>query len=317
MNLRDYLASALLLPAPYLDAISRSASRRYKRLFLPKRDGSKREVFHPSRELKLLQRWLAETVVSKFPVHPAATAYRPGLGIRQNAERHLENRFLLRLDLKEFFPSIQEDDIRAFLALQSSVEGATTVWDEDSVGFFLGIVLKDRRLCIGAPSSPALSNAVCIELDRNLDALASGLDGTYSRYADDLFFSTNRIGELGAVERRVAEILRRLSYPRGLALNRDKTRYSSMKTRRAVTGVVLTCERQASSRHCSLGRKRKRLLRGMIHRLESLDMQERLYLAGWLAHAKSLEPDFINRLVLKFGSDRIIGSMNMNWKPAV
>ena len=63
-------------------------------------------IHHPARELKTLQRWLLRRVISDFPVHSAAVAYRNGVTIWDNALAHVRNHFLLRMDLTDFFPSI-------------------------------------------------------------------------------------------------------------------------------------------------------------------------------------------------------------------
>jgi len=161
-------------------------------------------------------------------------------------------------------------------------------------------VCKNGRLTIGAVTSPALSNTVCVELDHRVSDLCATQDVQYTRYADDLFFSTNNPGVLGTMPEQIEHILRSLPCPSGLRLNPSKTFHASKKSRRSVTGLILTSECGVS-----IGRKMKRRIRGMIHTLNDLDVTERQWLAGYLAHCKGVEPEFLNRLILKFGAQRI------------
>ena len=91
-----------------------------------------------------------------------------------------------------------------------------------------------------------------------------------------------------------------LGCPAALAIKESKTRHSSRRGRRQVTGLVLR-----SDEAVGIGRKRKRYIRGLIHRFRSLPDLEKRRLAGLLAFARSIEPDFINALILKYGPERI------------
>ena len=132
-----------------------------------------------------MQRWLLAYVLDGLPVHPAAMAYRKGKSIFLNASLHADSRYLLRMDCKDFFPSITDSDLKLLIAARPA---AFSTWQPFEVELFCKLVCKDGRLTIGAPTSPALSNAVCYELDSQLSEISKSLDITYSRYADDLFF---------------------------------------------------------------------------------------------------------------------------------
>ena len=117
-------------------------------------------------------------------------------------------------------------------------------WGVEDRTLFAQIVCRFGRLTIGAPTSPALSNALCFALDSQLAALSLELGVTYTRYADDLFFSTTQRDVLGHLQGATAEILRALDCPAGLQLHEDKTRHSSKRGRRQVTGLVLGSDGQ-------------------------------------------------------------------------
>ena len=120
---------------------------------------------------------------------------------------------------------------------------------------------------------------------------------TYTRYADDLFFSASAPGVLAAVEAELPIILANIDCPAGLQVNKAKTRHSSKKRRRRVTGLVL-----GSAGEVSVGRHLKREIRALIHRYDSLDKDAKTRLAGTLAYINGVEPNVINRLIMKYGA---------------
>ena len=292
------MATGLGLPEGVVQALARKASHSYKSYTIPKRTGGVREIHHPSKELKALQRWLLQNVIGKWPVHPAAMAYRPKVSILQNARKHVGSRFLLRMDFKGFFPSITSDDVKLFL--RNSGFSQQENWDGTDVELFTSIVCRNGRLTIGAPSSPALSNALCYELDHKLESLAHERSTVYTRYADDLFLSTEQPDVLKDFRDLVVSVVTSLACPAALVVNESKTRHSSKKRRRRVTGLVL-----GSDNRVGVGRWRKRYIRGLIHRFPSLSPTDKGSLAGLLSFARSVEPDFVNALILKFGVKRV------------
>src|SRR6266446_5286765 len=104
----EQAASRLALPIPFLLKLATTASHRYKTYTIPKRTGGTRTIHHPARELKLLQRWLLQNVLTALPVHTAATAYSKESSIRRNAEMHVANNYILRVDFHNFFPSLKD-----------------------------------------------------------------------------------------------------------------------------------------------------------------------------------------------------------------
>lgn len=298
MPLLDEICRGLGLPSQLILGVARQADHAYKEYGIPKRGGGTRLIEHPSRPLKALQRWLLKRLIGEWPVHACAIAYRKGYSIRDNADPHRTSRFLLRVDIQDFFPSITREDIHQFLWMTRP--HGTEGWDDQDRDLFLHIVCRRERLTIGAPSSPALSNAVCLALDTRLAAVAADANVRYTRYADDLYFSTLRPEVLGLLADRVQEVVESIPVPGGLRINHAKTWHSSKKGRRVVTGLIL-----GSDGRISLGRSRKRLIRSQVYRYAESSPEGRAGLAGLLAFAKSIEPDFINALVLKYGVDRV------------
>jgi RNA-directed DNA polymerase len=111
-------------------------------------------------------------------------------------------------------------------------------------------------MTIGAPSSPLLSNILMYEFDLNVHEWCRNRGIIYTRYADDMFFSTNRANLLKEAETFVLHKVNTISCPHNLEINHKKTRHVSKKGRRNITGLVIT-----SSGEISVGRKRKRYIK--------------------------------------------------------
>ncbi len=276
----------------------RRASHMYKVYTIPKRNGvGIRVIEHPSKQLKVLQRWINVRLLSKLPVHESVFSYKRQVGIAQHAAQHTGSRFLLRIDLKDFFPSISQVAVVALLAAHRNIL-APALSDAD-VELVSEIVCRSRRLTIGAPSSPALSNAILYEFDRDLCSYCNTRDITYTRYEDDLFFSTaipNILTEmLGLVRDRLRHIP-------GLSLrvNENKSTFTSRKRKRLVTGVVITPESRLS-----IGRHQKRKIRSLLFQFSrnELSPQETSHLKGLVSFAMGVEPELINALRRKFGEE--------------
>lgn len=297
MILLEQMSHSLGLPRRYLIGWASKASHAYFTYTIPKASGGVRTIHHPAKELKGLQRWLQRHVISRWPLHDSATAYRKGKSIRDNAEHHSQSRFLLKLDLEDFFPSITSTDVRRYLMKGPP---GTESWTNSDRELFCEFTCRYGELTIGAPSSPGLSNALAYDLDVLLHAIAEQYNLTYTRYADDLFFSTRDRDVLQNVPALVENVLRDLAVPANLRLNHSKTRHLSKRHRRLVTGLVI-----GSRGEVSIGRARKRYIRRQVHRLPDLTLEERVELRGLLAYARGVEPDFINALILKYGAARV------------
>jgi RNA-directed DNA polymerase len=298
MTLLEQMSRGLALPIPFIKGTARKATHAYKVYAIPKRDGDARRIEHPAKPLKSLQRWLLRSVVERWPVHEAAFAYVKHRNIRDHARVHAASNYLLRMDFADFFPSIQASDIALFLA---TTPPGTADWTANDHDLFVQIVCRHDRLTIGAPTSPSIANAICIKLDHACESIAASLGTRYTRYADDLFFSTRDRNVLHDIPGRVAALLPALDFPRGLQLNSDKQQHSSKKRRRQVTGIVLSSDGRAV-----LGRERKRFIRRQIHRISTLTDKEHRSLSGLLGFAADIEPQFINALILKYGHAAVI-----------
>src|SRR5665213_1610163 len=287
------LGAAMLLSEQELVRLVRSAPRRYKVFQIPKRTpGQSREIAQPAREVKALQYWVMNSVLSQFAVHPAAIGYTRGQSIASNARPHIHGRFLLKLDFRDFFPSIKAKDFKVFVAQQQTDLDDGEIEALSRILFWKPKGTNDLRLSIGAPSSPLLSNILMSKFDEQVAASCSDLDVAYTRYADDLSFSANASAKLQQTEEMVTAFCRDLKSPR-LTINPEKTVRVSKKKSRRITGLVISNDAKVS-----LGRDQKRRIRANVHYFvtEKLDRDECLKLRGMLAFVNSVEPSFMVRL---------------------
>jgi RNA-directed DNA polymerase len=311
MDLFEFLYQSLLISKRDLEKFSSTAPYRYKVYTIPKRNGKGvRTIAHPSKELKMVQRICVKHLDELLNIHDAAMGYRNGLSIKDNAEAHSKNRFLLKMDFKNFFPSIKP------LLFFHICRQREVVFSQDEKTFLRHILFRKSkgenmfRLSIGAPSSPLVSNFVMSTFDKVVTKYCLENKITYTRYADDLAFSTNIKGALFGVPAIITNILNEST--RGtIDINEEKTVFSSKKHNRHITGVTL-----ANDGTLSLGRQKKRKISAMVHQfsINLLDPNQIPNLQGQISFANHIEPDFLVRLRKKYGEEILFNIKNYSEK---
>jgi len=296
MDLLDQLAQQLKLSRVQVTDYLVTAPLKYKVYRIPKRRYGSRLIAQPAKTLKEFQRAFLE--IHPLPVHEAATAYRKSFGIRENARQHQGNNYLLKLDLNDFFNSITPE---LFWQCWQEFYGLPAARTKELLERLLfwspGRALHQRLvLSVGAPSSPQISNFLMYRFDQAVHELAHTHAVCYTRYADDLTFSTNERGRLFEYPQIVSQKLQKY-YAHALVINQRKTVFSSKAHNRHITGITITNEGRLS-----LGRQRKRYLRHLVHyyQLQRLSVSQVELLQGWLAFAQHIEPQFIRSLEKKY-----------------
>jgi hypothetical protein len=276
--------------------IIKKAPVSYKVFYIKKRSGGMREIAQPSRDVKLIQRWLINNILIKnLPVADATTAYKTGSSIKINASNHKNSNYLMKLDFKNFFTSIKLSDIYShfdrFLSFsidEKSIDMMSRLcsWEKSK---------GNRILCIGAPTSPIISNSILYDFDQKLSSICSQENAIYTRYADDITISCETYGIVDKYLGVITNLLIELEYPT-IIINDKKTIFASRSGRRNVTGITLT-----PTHSISIGRVRKRLIRAMYHRYisGSLDAAEEQKLNGLIAFSENIEAGFTARLKKK------------------
>ncbi|MEW9305235.1 retron St85 family RNA-directed DNA polymerase [Labrys neptuniae] len=287
------------MPVENLRWLSLTASYRYKSYEIPKANGGLRTIHHPSRALKGIQRWISRFLFRRLPVHSAAAAYVRGVGIRENAAAHAGSNFTLRLDFKDFFPSFSRENIELFLKIRSDEFDLGLSLDD--ILFTSHIVSRYDKLTIGAPSSPPLTNVMMFDFDEQMAELARTKGLIYTRYADDLFLSSNRSNNLNDLPLLVSEISNAYPYAK-LKLNNEKTAFLSKKYKRSVTGLILTTDGKIS-----IGRSKKREIKSLVfdytkREINDIELER---LRGYVSYIKDVDPDFFFALTKKYGSSVI------------
>jgi RNA-directed DNA polymerase len=283
--------------------IALKAPTSYKKYEIPKKAGGRRAIHHPSKQTKAVQHAIMEILLSQLPVHRSSYAYRRNIKspTRTHAERHVQFAYSVRIDFKDFFPSIGPSDLLQTLKKNGGIRLDRTETEFIINALFLRTKGRAMVLAIGAPSSPMVSNVVMYALDEKLMRAAQGIssESAYTRYADDLVFSCNDKGSCKKFYAKVESLIRNTNSPR-LTINEGKTLYLSRGTRRTVTGLTITPDHRIS-----LGRSRKRYIRKLVYEFKKHRLNDKLttYLQGFLAYSLDVEPDFFNRLAIKYGTD--------------
>jgi RNA-directed DNA polymerase len=297
----EALATALQLDTPQLRWLCfhrdvQSASH-YEYWTIPKRDGSERQITAPKPNLKRVQRWLLQNVVEKLRVHGAAHGFLRGRSIASNASVHSGADVVVKIDVRDFFPTITFRRVKGLFrkgGLPESVATLCALLATESpreIVQFRGrmhYVAKGPRACPqGAPTSPAITNALCLRLDRRMAGLARLLGYGYSRYADDLAFSWRAPEKenasksdnttstqtdsaiklrapIGTLLRGVATILEN----EGFRVNRKKTFVRRAGASQRITGLVVNQVPRDDVPKARVPRETIRRLRAAIHNRE-------------------------------------------------
>ncbi len=197
----------------------------YRSFKIPKRSGGLRDIVTPYASLLEVQQWILQNILSKFEIHKSAYAYVKGRNVAQNAYQHIGADEMLKIDLKDFFPSIKIPRVRElFKRLGYSKE----------IAYYLSsLCCLNGSIPQGAATSPTISNIILYNLDKRLSKLSEMYNLTYTRYADDIAISGYEIPNDFDVF--IEEILEE----EGFQVNADKSRYYYGKQRKLITGVVV------------------------------------------------------------------------------
>jgi RNA-directed DNA polymerase len=278
-NTTEELAALIHIDEGRLVTLTEIPERFYRRYRIPKRHRGWREIQSPSKELKAIQAWILRNILDKLSSSAYATAYTKGRGLLDNVNPHLNNRYFLSIDIRNFFPSVSAARVRElFVRIGYSKDAAKTLCRLCS--FF-------RGLPQGAVTSPALSNLVCVRLDRRLSGLTSRRNIVFTRYADDMTFSTNNRDALPRLLPLAYQILRDM----GFEPNERKTRMLGPRARCAITGLVKNSTHPAFG----IGRKKKTAMRSIMHNflargIEHPDYPNESSIEGWINFAKTVDP---------------------------
>lgn len=263
-------------------------SAKYVNFTIAKKNGGVREISAPYGSYKLLQRNLAHILYlvhkSKFCSYgfekniTAEDNTKIYKNIITNAENHVNKKYVLNIDIKDFFTSINFGRVRGlFKAPPFSLS--------DDVSTILAqICCYNGRLPQGAPTSPVISNMICRRLDNNLLPVAKENKCTYSRYADDITLSTNlkEFPEALFKNNGLSDELALIIKNNGFEINNQKVRLMTRKDKQEVSGIKV-------NKKLNIERNYIKNIRAMLYNWENLSLD------GAIERFQSIEPNNINK----------------------
>ncbi|MBO3791728.1 retron Ec67 family RNA-directed DNA polymerase/endonuclease [Bacillus amyloliquefaciens] len=237
---RNELADFLKIPRKQLSYVLyvKSINNLYTSFEIHKKNGGVRNIKAPLEELKDIQRKLAEALYKhkkkkQGQKNKLSHAFEKNKGIITNAEIHRNKRLVLNIDLENFFESFHFGRVRGFFTKNKNfllpIEVATIIAQ---------LSCYEGKLPQGAPTSPIISNLICGILDYRLLKITKKYKLNYTRYADDLTFSTNDKNFLNVQTKFYEEISNELIQA-GFKINEKKTRLQYKDSRQTVTGLVV------------------------------------------------------------------------------
>lgn len=275
-NFED-IANLLEIPVEFLwKILIRDKNNNYRMFKLQKKNGNERIIYSPTKNLNILQKKFTYILALNFNSHPRAHGFVENKSIVSNASNHISKRFVLNFDLENFFESIEFRRVRhmfiAYFRFNDAV--ATTL---------ANICCHPKGfLPQGAPTSPIISNILAKSLDKELARVAQHTKSSqYTRYADDITFSTNKSqfpkdiafcdddGNI-ILSEKIINIVEKY----GFKINSEKTRLQSSKQNQSVTGVVV-------NKKLNINKIYIRRIRSILHCIEkninNLEVAEKMF----------------------------------------
>lgn len=229
---------------------------KYQKFTVPKKGGGNRILFAPNDKLKLLQRRLADLLLdcdheitqksgdTEKANLAVAHGFRKGLSILTNADQHVRKKYVLNVDLEDFFFSFNFGRVRGFFLKDKNFKLAPEV-----ATVIAQIACYENMLPQGSPCSPVISNLISRYLDIKLLHFAKVNGCTYTRYADDITFSTNKSKMPRTVAKnrtffishkwKISSNFKKIVEDSGFKINDKKTRVQHRTTRQDVTGLTV------------------------------------------------------------------------------
>lgn len=239
--------------------------RRYTQFEIPKKAGGERQITAPVMVLKSLLTYVNVILQALYEPLPCVMGFTPKKSITDNANPHIGQHYVFNIDMKDFFPSIAQARVWAKLQLPpfnfknnedngpkrrilaDVIAGMCCMKIDDTTNPALFMELKKRKINAGkdvlyvlpqgAPTSPILTNIICERLDWRLSKLAKHFGVTYTRYADDITFSS--MHNVYQKDSNFIKQLHKIVEGQNFVLNPAKTRLYRVNQRQEVTGLTV------------------------------------------------------------------------------
>jgi hypothetical protein len=278
-----------------------SQTNHYYTFEIPKKSGGKRKISAPKRKLKYLQLWMLNNILNRIPVSDFTHGFVSQRSIVSNAIPHVGADIVINIDLKDFFPTIDYSRVKGLMKALGYSEQIATVFallctqaeietvQMDGVTYY--VQTGKRFLPQGSPASPAISNLIAYRLDRKVQGLAKKVNFTYTRYADDLTFSTAKENEKNIS--KLLYFLKKIIEEEGFTIHPEKTHIMRKGSLQKVTGIVV-------NEKPNVERNQLRKFRSLLHHIETEGWKNQTwgkssYLAnaveGYICYVSMVNPD--------------------------
>ena len=216
--------------------------KRYQTFTIKKKSGADRTIHAPVKGLKSILRSVNFVLQCIYEPHEAATGFVLEKSIVDNARKHVGHHYVLNMDLKDFFHTFDRNRVKMGLMYEPFNQNG----DQEPLAFLLASLCThpfdidgDVKTVLpqGSPTSPTLTNILCKKLDRRLNGLANRFGATYTRYADDITFSSPHNIYTDEVFNK--ELKRIIEEDQKLEINPKKTRLQKVGYRQEVTGLIV------------------------------------------------------------------------------
>lgn len=280
----DHLASLTGIEECAMAEMISSNNKFYRSFSIPKRTGGERVISAPYPSLKQVQDWIYRVLLlPRTQLPECAVGFIPGKCLVDNAKPHIGSKYLLKMDLKDFFPSIK---------LTRIISAFRYLGYYPRMAYYLArLCCEEDHLPQGAPTSPILSNIIAKHLDVRLSGLAERFGYAYTRYADDLTFSGDWISV------KFIDSVKDVVNDEGFSVNDEKTKILGPWCRKIITGVSIS-----SGKPC-IPRELKRTIRQQMFYIKKYGMKSHIRhclindpfyamrFAGNMAYWNSVEPE--------------------------
>ena len=254
---RQFIEEELKLSVLHLEEYAQNIESWYYIFPISKGNQKKRWISAPKKELKHIQNVFLNGFLYKAKAHNCAHGFVPKRSIVTNARPHVQKKWVANFDIHSFFPSTKKTAIRATIQKRFN-------FSESLTSLLCNVLTLKGELPQGAPTSPHLANLVMWDADTKLEHFARENQLTYTRYADDLTFSGDRIP--ATIQQKIRDILA----PFGYKLAYQKSKVLGQHKRQMVTGLVV-------NEKINLPRPLRKRLRAIIHDIKKNGVEHALH----------------------------------------
>lgn len=258
--------------------ISNNISKHYKKVCIPKKSGGIRTLYIPNKKLKHMQRVILNEFLREYKISKCATAYHQGAALISNAKSHTNKKYILKLDIHDFFSSITYGRVYKMFFNHFPVKYAK---------LFAELCCYNDKLVQGAPTSPAISNIIMLDFDNRIESYCKKNNIAYTRYCDDITLSANF--PLNSAYHKIKKELKRM----GFELNKSKTHFVKNTHQQRVTGIVVNEKMQVPIEY----RKRLRQELYYLYKFGAHDVILKNNYTDYISNGNTLDEKYINSLL--------------------